>query len=254
MPILASGDSLSASGGEMKMRSWRGFLAIGAVLIAPLAASATPVVYTITTDGLDGAHICTNVAGNCTGTKTFQYAPPVSNGLDPATGTITLDSSAGTVAFNISVASATFLAIGDVADNGVDEIEFTTLNYTGTLTGVSFTPSGPNTTISWTAQTIATVTGSYEQLLNGGNVNGPDAFSKPARMNAGGCTLTSFGNLTCGFILGPGGPFDLSVGPDATPVTRRVVHTLNVAAVPEPSTAILMALGVAAIGLRRRMH
>ncbi len=235
------------------MRSWRGLLAIGAMLIAPLAASASPVVYSITTNGLDGAHICSS-GTNCTGTKTFQYEPPVPNGLDPASGTITLDSGAGTVAFNISVASATFLAIGDVADNGIDEIEFTTLNYTGTLTGVTFTPSGPDTIISWLPQNVTTVTGNYEQLLNGSNVNGADPFSVSANMPTGGCTLTSAGHLTCGFTLGPGGPFVLPVGSDAYTVNRRIVQTLNVVAVPEPGTAILVALGVASIGLRRRMH
>ena len=234
------------------MKSWRGcFLAIGVAVIAPLAANASPVVYSITTDGLDGAHICSSAA-SCLTTKTFQYAPPVANGSDPASGSITLDSAAGTVAFNVSVASATFLAIGDVPDNGVDEIEFTTLNYTGTLTGVAFTPSGPNTTISWTAQTIATVTGNYEQLLNGGNVNGADAFIETARVSAGLCTLTSFGHLTCGFVFGTGGPFELPVGSDALTVNRRIVHSLNVVTVPEPGTAILVALGVAGMGVRSR--
>lgn len=236
------------------MRSWRGLLAIGAVLLmAPLAASASPIVYAITTDGLDGAHICSN-ATNCLTTKTFQYEPPVPNGLDPASGSITLDSAAGTVAFNISVASATFLAIGDVPDNGVDEIEFTTLNYAGTLTGVTFTPSGSDTIISWAPQTVTTVTGNYEQFLNGSNVNGSDPFSVSARHSAGNCVLTGAGFLTCGFILGPGGPFQLGVGADGYSVNRRIVHTLNVVAVPEPGIAILVALGLAGIGVRRRMH
>ena len=240
------------------MRSWRGFLAIGVVLIAPLVARASPVVYSIANGGLDGAHMCTStIALNCLSTKTFQYDPPAAppNAFDPASGTITLDSTAGTVSFSIDVASATFL---DTAgpDNGVDEIEFTNLQYTGTLAGVTFTPSGPDTLIAWAAQnspTSPTVTGNYEQLLSGGNVNGPDAFSKVARVNAGQCVLTAAGYLTCGFILGPGGgPFRLNVGPDATPQSRGVVHSLNVVAVPEPGTAILMALGVAGIGVRRR--
>jgi hypothetical protein len=228
-------------------------LAIGAVLVAPLAASASPVVYSITTNGLDGGYICTGTtAANCGTTKTFQYEPPVPYGLDPATGTITLDSSAGTVAFSIDVASATFLDTAG-ADNGVDEIEFTDLHYAGTLTGATFAPFGSDTLISWAAQNTPTVSGDYEQLLSGGNVNGPDAFSKTARMSAGQCVLTAAGYLTCGFTLGPGGgPFALNVGADGDEETRRVVHTLNVVAVPEPGTAILLALGVAGIGVRRR--
>ena len=238
--------------------NWRsGLVAVGALLFAPFAANALPVVYSVSSGGLDGARICTTAT--CSSIK-FNYAAPAAppNAFDPAAGTITLDSTAGTVAFNMTVASGTFLAVGDVPDNGVDEIEFTSLLYSGTLTSVTFTPSGPNTVISWGAQQPVggtTVSGNYEQLLNGGNVNGADPFAVDARMSAGTCTLTASNHLTCGFTMGPGGsptPFQINVGPDATPVGRRVIHTLNVVAVPEPGTALLVTLGVIGIALRGR--
>jgi hypothetical protein len=187
----------------------------------------------------------------------FNYAPPAAppNAYDAASGTITLDSTAGTVAFNMSVASATFLAAGG-PDNGVDEIDFTNLLYSGTLTGATFAP-GPlgSTVISVAPQALtASVSGSYEQLLLGGNVNGVDPFVANARLSSGSCTLTASNYLTCGFIFGPGGPFALDVGSDASPLSRRVVHSLNVAAVPEPGTALLIVLGIAGIAVRGRTH
>ncbi len=242
----------------MMKRNWRnGLVAIGAMIFAPFAANALPVVYTLSSGGLDGARICTTAT--CSSVR-FEYAAPAAppNAYDAATGTITLDATAGTVALNISVASGTFLAVLDVPDNGVDEIEFTSLVYSGGLSSATFTPSGPNTVISWGAQQPTggvTVAGSYTQLLNGGNVNGPDPVSEYARMSAGTCTLTASNFLTCGFTFGPGGtpsPFEINVGPDATPVARRVIHTLNVVAVPEPGTALLVTLGVVGIALRGR--
>lgn len=242
-------------GDVMMKRNWRnGLVAIGALIFAPFAANALPVVYTISDHGLDGARICTTAT--CASIK-FDYAAPAAppNAFDPASGTITLDT--GTVAFSISVASGTFLAVGDVPDNGVDEIEFTSLLYSGTLTGATFVPSGLNTLISWAAQQPAgiTVSGNYEQRLDGGNVNGPDAFAVNARVSAGSCLLTASNHLTCGFTMGPGGtptPFQINVGPDATPVLRRVIQTLNVEAVPEPGTVLLVGLGVVGIALRGR--
>jgi hypothetical protein len=243
---------------KMRQSSWRGaLLAAGlvAAAFAPIGASAVPVVYSITSGGLDGAHICAN-ATNCTGTQEFLYAPPAAPpAYDAATGTITLDSAAGTVAFNLGVSSATFLAVLDVPDNGVDEIEFSSLAYTLTLTGATFTPDGfGNTVISWAAQTPAgtTVAGSYQQFLNAATVNGPDPFAVTARASAGVCTLTAANYLTCGLILGPGGPFTLNVGPDGSPVARRAVHSLNVVSVPEPGTALLLVLGIAGVSLRGR--
>src|SRR5512134_2693618 len=110
-------------GEEMTRRTWVWALA-GLLWIAPIAAQATPVVYTISSGGLDGSHICTGTTGaQCVTTSNwrFQYAPPSGppNAFDPASGTITLDSAAGTVQLSATVVSATFLAIGDVPDNGV---------------------------------------------------------------------------------------------------------------------------------------
>lgn len=232
-----------------------GLVAIGAVLLAPFAASALPVVYSLTSGGLDGARICTTAT--CS-TITFNYAAPAGppNAYDPAAGTITLDSTAGTVSFSMTVAAGTFLSVA-ANDNGVDEVEFTNLVYTGTLTGVTFTPSGPSTVISWTAQqpTGITVSGNYEQLLSGNNVNGADPFGVNARVSAGTCTLDASNNLLCGFTFGPGGsptPFQLNIGADGDLESRRVIHTLNVVAVPEPGTVMLLAVGIAGIAVRGR--
>jgi hypothetical protein len=125
------------------MRSWQSFLvlAIGAMLIAPLAATASPVVYTITTEARRG-HICRKLTGSRPRSSSTNPGP---ERLDAARHDYA-DSSA-TVAPNISVASATFLAIGD-ADNGVDDrIHDAQLH--GHAHGRVVHAEGPNTTISW---------------------------------------------------------------------------------------------------------
>jgi hypothetical protein len=221
-------------------------LAIG---LAPVAAQANPIVFTLTDGGIDAGFGCTTNAGCIGGSPvSFQYAPPGA-GFDAASGTITIDTVAETITVAISIASATFLDTAG-AVNGVDEIEFTTVSYSGTLTYTNF--SGVFV-VDGSTQTV-TISGTQEQLLAGGNVVGPAGFVRTANVTAGQCTIVNPGStVTCGFDFGPGPTpgFNLGIGA-ISPVNRKFIHTFNVVGVPEPGTAGLLLLGFVGMALRQR--
>jgi hypothetical protein len=217
-----------------------GSLAALGLAALPLGAQAVPVVYTISDGGVDNGFICTTAAGGCTSSNTlYTYSGPV----DLASGTITLDSTAGTVAYSISVAGPIDFA------SGGNQVDFTGMTYSGTITGVGFNPVSGGTAITWSSQipTGSAVSGTTAETPGGGGgAFGPLA----ARMSAGQCFLTTAGDLTCGFILGPGGFTPVSI----FGTNRRVVHVMNVTA-PEPGSIGLLLMGLAGLGLfaRRRL-
>jgi hypothetical protein len=206
----------------------------------PVGARAVPVAYTIASGGVDNGFICTTTPGACTSSNTlYTYSGP----LDPAGGTITLDSTAGTVAYAISVAGPIDFA------SGGNQVDFTSMTYSGTINSVGFAAQSGGTLITWNAQlpTGSAVSGTTAETPGaGGGAFGPLA----SRVSAGQCFLTSADDLTCGFIFGPGGFTPVSI----FGVNRRVVHVLNVNA-PEPGVVglLLMGLaGIAVVGRRRR--
>jgi hypothetical protein len=216
-----------------------GSLALLGLAALPQGARAVPVVYTINDGGVDNGFICTTGAGPCGSTQTlYTYSGPV----DLASGTITLDSAAGTVAYAISVAGPIDFA------SGGNQVDFTSMSYAGTITGAVFTPQAGGTLITWSSQipTGSAVSGTTAESPGaGGGAFGPLA----ARMSAGQCFLTAAGDLTCGFIVGPGGFTPVSI----FGTNRRVVHVMNVVA-PEPGAIGLFLLGLTGLGLfaRRR--
>ena len=214
-----------------------GSLAVLGLASLPFAAHALPVTYTITDGGVDNGFICTTTPGACTSSNTlYTYSGPV----DLASGTITLDSSAGTVAYAISVAGPIDFA------SGPNQVDFTGMSYAGTITAANFVAQPGGTLITWNAQTPSgsAVSGTTAETPGAGG----GAFgSLAARMSAGQCFLTTAGELTCGFIVGPGGFTPVSI----FGTNRRIVHVMNVTA-PEPGTIGLLLMGFACIALVAR--
>jgi hypothetical protein len=225
-------------------------LALALVIgLGPLAVQASPIVFTVSDGGLDSGFGCTTNAGCIGGSPiSFQYAPPGS-GFSAATGTITIDTVAETITVALAISSATFLdTAGPV--NGIDEIEFTTVSYSGTLTYTNF--SGIFV-VDGSTQTVS-ISGTQEQLLAGGTVVGPAGFVRTANVTSGQCTIVNPGStVTCGFDFGPGPTpgFNLGIGA-VSPVNRKFIHTFDVVGVPEPGTAGLLLIGFVGMALRQR--
>jgi len=186
-----------------------------------MAVASSAFALPVTSASIDGGRGCSD--SGCT-VQTFAWS---STAGSAGSGTLTL--SAGTLTFSFTAPGATFVASPGPSDNGVTQIDFSSVTYTGSasVSGVGFyTITGGSASISGT------------QTPTGAGSAGP--FSAADSLLAGTCIDMGSG-LSCGIIFSSLNDFGFGVNGQ----TRYFTHTVDVAAVPEPSTLLLLGGGLA---------
>ena len=147
-----------------------------------------------------------------------------------ASGTLTLNTGAGTLDFSIDVASSVWNAASG-SDNGTSSIEFVNTNYSGS---VAVTQTLPNN-YSVDAGQFAAVAG---DLTPTGGASDPN-FSAAQSLLSGECVLSG-ASVSCGLLFAEIVDFNFLVNGQG----RDWTHKLDVTAIPEPSTGLLVGGGL----------
>ena len=150
-----------------------------------------------------------------------------------------IDIAGGFLTFAIDLASAEFSATPS-NDGDVTGINFSNVAYTGS---VAVTTAGSTHTID-----LAQI-GQVSATLTPSGAGAATNIAASSVLITGVCNGTPGANLGCALVFGPQSDFSASVNGE----TRSFRHTLDVAAaaVPEPRVAMLLGLGLMALGASR---
>ena len=214
----------------MRNRSFKRFVAHAAFVVSALSFATPALSLTIApaVSGLDQANGCASAA--CFPFNSIFSLPTPS----PVSGTF--DIVGTTLTFSIDLAGPATL-VGN--DGLVTSVDFTNVNYSGSF---SVVPGVAD--FSFTDQS-STVSGTLTPNGAGSAV----AFNIAGVNTTGSCTGTPGTSLVCGFQFGAGAGFAIDVNGNQ----RYFNHLVDInGVVPEPSSALMIGLGLTALAVRRR--